>query len=212
MPSNIPFSFQDVTGDALLLVEGIGDARYFRAFLKDGLDSADVQIAQVGGNQRFRTFLADILKPADNLTSLRRLGIISDADSDASASFQRIRDALANADFPAPRRPWQSDQSTQLTVSVAILPDGSAPGDLEELCLRSIADSPALTCVNAYIACMNSAGYSVPQQNKARLHAYLAAGDEPGRRLGEAAEAGVWDWDSPAFEQIRRFLLDLAGG
>ena len=211
MTSKSPFSFQDVTGDALLLVEGIEDARVFRAFLKDGLNATDVQIIQVGGNRRFRPFLSNILKVADSLPNLRRLGIIADADNDAAAAFRRIHDALANAGFPVPRRVWQPVQSGQLTVSVAILPDGSAPGDLEELCLHSIVNNPAWACIEAYIACMKDAGYLVPQPNKARLHAYLAAGDEPGRRLGEAAEAHVWDWASPAFAQMRQFLSDLAG-
>ena len=212
MPRRELFNFTSITSEVLMLVEGIDDARFFSAFLRQGLGVTNVRIAQIGGKDSFRPFLVRTLARDPNRRNLRRLGIIRDADNDAAAAFNSIRAALSDGRFPAPRQPWQLAQSEQLTVSVAILPDGSAPGDLEELCLRSIADSPASACVKAYIACMNSAGYSVPQQNKARLHTYLAAGDEPGRRLGEAAEAGVWDWNSPAFAQVRRFLLDLAGG
>lgn len=206
------FSLQDMESDSLLLVEGIDDARFFMAFLRDGLNTTNVQIVQVGGNQRFRTFLAETLLVSENLTNLRRLGIVTDADTNAAAAFQRIRSALADAGFPAPRQVWDTAQSNSLGVSVAVLPDGSAPGDLEALCLSSLAGDPLTTCVDQYIACARAAGRQISEPNKARLHAYLAAsGRQPGLRLGEAAAAGLWDWQSPAFNRIRQFLLDLAG-
>ena len=44
---------------------------------------------------------------------------------------------------------------------------------------------------------------------KARLQAYLAALPRPGLRLGEAAEAGVWPWEHPAFDPLIAFLRAL---
>lgn len=209
MPRRTPFDFNDIESEALLLVEGIDDARFFRAFLRDGLNKTNVQVAQVGGNRGFRIFLAQTLKNANNFQNLRRIVVVGDADTNAPAAFQRLRDALSNAGFPTPTRPWQTVQAEALSVAVAILPDGNSPGDLEELCLRSLIDSPALACIDEYIACIDNAGYHSRHPNKARLHTYLAAGDEPGRRLGEAADAGVWDWSSPAFTQVANFLRNL---
>ena len=212
MPLRGRFQFDDVASGALLLVEGIDDARFCNAFLRQGLQQTAVQIAQVGGNANFRSFITVTLQAAEKLPDLRRLGIVTDADTDAMASFQRVRNALADAGFPAPRQVWETAQSGNLTVSIAVLPDGNAPGNLEGLCLRSIADAPLTACVDEYIACATAAGQEITELNKARLHAYLAtAGSQPGLRLGEAAAAGVWDWQSPAFDQIRQFLLDLAG-
>lgn len=31
----------------------------------------------------------------------------------------------------------------------------------------------------------------------------------PDKRLGEAALAGYWDWDSPAFDLLKQFLHQL---
>ena len=206
------FQFDDVASDALLLVEGIDDARFCAAFLRQGLQQTSVQIAQVGGNANFRPFITGTLQAAEKLPDLRRLGIVTDADNDATAAFQRIHNALAAAGFPAPRQVWETAQSGNLNASIAVLPDGSATGDLEGLCLRSIAGAPLTVCVDEYIACATAAGREIADSNKARLHAYLAAaGNQPGLRLGEAAEAGVWNWQSSAFGQIRQFLLDLAG-
>lgn len=212
MPRRGRFQFDDVASDALLLVEGSDDARFCDAFLRRGLQQTTIQIVQVGGTASFRPFITNTLKAAENLPNLRRLGIVTDADTDAVAAFRRVRNALADAGFPAPRQVWETAQSGNLTASIAILPDGSVPGDLEGLCLRSIADIPLTACVDEYIACARTAGQAITEPNKARLHAYLAAaGNQPGLRLGEAAEAGVWNWQSPAFDQIRQFLLDLAG-
>ena len=211
MVSRGPFQFGDVEKDKLLLVEGVSDARFFNAFLRDGLNQTNVQIAQVGGNQRFRPFLSQILKNAGNFRELLRLGIISDADTNPAAAFQRISDALACAGLPVPPQSWRTAGDGGLSVSIAILPDGSGTGDLEELCLRSLSNGPAMACIDQYVTCMANVGVPVRQPSKSRLHAYLAvAGSEPGRRVGEAADAGIWDWNSPTFEQVAEFRRNLA--
>ena len=84
------FILKDVVRDAVLLVEGIDDARFFEAFLGWLGKVDDVQVAQVGGKDRFRQFLDGPLKRANNFPRLRRLGIIRDADSDASVSVSEF--------------------------------------------------------------------------------------------------------------------------
>lgn len=213
MPNRNRFVFQNaITSGSLLLVEGIDDARFFDAFLQNKAGDADVQIATVGGKANFRKFLTN-LRQADGFDSLRQLGIARDADTDSSSAFQSIRDALRDNGYPVPQLPWAHTQSGHLSVSVAILPGENEPGELEDLCLRSIAGRPELACVDQYIKCMTDAGLSSDKTSGPnRVYAYLAAGERPGLRLGESAEAGVWDWDSPAFMQVADFLRQLAGG
>lgn len=67
----------------------------------------------------------------------------------------------------------------------------------------------ALQCVDRYLFCRNPAIVPKSKRSKAKLHTYLAVADEPGRRLGEAADANVWDWDSPALGQLAAFLGQL---
>ena len=76
MPGKAPFVFDDVEGDVLLLVEGIEDARFFRAFLR-WLGKIDVQIAHVGGKDEFRPFLINILRNAQSLRSVAQTGYCS---------------------------------------------------------------------------------------------------------------------------------------
>lgn len=223
------FLLNDVKRDAVLLVEGIDDARFFEAFLKWlGKDDA-IQIAQVGGKNKFGRFLTGTLKRAENFYRLRRLGLIRDADESAQSAFNGLRGALTGADLPAPAQAWEIRQDGELHVGVAILPDMDSCWNLEALCLRSL-EGEEPSCIDAYIDCVTHTGPPIANEQlaKARLYTYLAAGpvpkkgsdqtgelsarENPGLRLGESAEAGVWDWDSPAFEQIKNWLYNLADG
>ena len=213
-PKKRPFHFDDrVEHASLLLVEGIEDARFFTA-IAHRLNRIDLQIVTVGGKDNFRSFLVSTLLKSDNFSRLRRLGIVRDADCSAQSTLQSLQNALVHAQLPAPSQVWVPKQAGHLTVSLAILPDGSAQGNLEDLCIRSIGNSSESTCVDQYVECRVSAGVQIANNRlaKSKVHAYLAVGRDtadPGLRLGEAAEAGVWDWNSPAFQRIIDFLQNL---
>ena len=200
------FHFDEVNRDSLLLVEGNDDARFFAAFLKSLRNGNSVQIAMVGGKDNFRPFITETLIRAPGYSRLRKLGLVRDADSSAQSAFQSLADSLRAANLPAPSQPWEAVPQGQLTVSVGILPDGTSEGDLETLCLNSIGDNAALQCGNEYLRCMEQTRVALGHRNKARLHTFLATGDDPGLRIGEAADAGVWDWTSPSLRQVSDFL------
>ncbi len=202
------YQFRDVEGEALLLVEGADDARFFNAFLRQ-LNLCQVQIASVNGVNNFALFLKNTLVTARGYPNLRRLALVRDADSDAQAAYQSLRSALGGAGLPVPPAPFQVSATGQPYISLAILPDGKSCGNLEDLCLRSIGDASALQCVDTYVACRNPGGISAGALSKAKLHTYLAVAEEPGRRLGEAADAGVWNWNSPALQHLAAFLSQL---
>lgn len=216
MPCRKSFQFKQVEQDALLLVEGIEDAIFFDAFLHS-LGQTNVQIASVNGKNNFRKFLIETLliktlTKDENFQQLRRLGIVRDADTDASSTLQSLCNALTAAQLPVPSHPWETAHANGLHVSLAILPDGTSPGNLEDLCLRSLENTSALACVDQYIACRADAGADITdsQRAKAKIYTYLAVGSKPGLRLGEAAEDDVWNWDSPAFAHVAKFLRQLS--
>ena len=207
------FHFNDVKKDTLLLVEGIEDAMFFSAIVHH-LGRTPIQIAYAGSKDKIRPFLISTLSNSDNFSRLRRLGIVRDADNSATSTLQSLRGALADANLPAPRRPWEVAHEGKLRVSLAILPDGSSKGNLEDMCFRSIGNSPESTCVDQYVGCRVSAGAQIADNRiaKSKVYAYLAVGKnsaKPGLRLGEAAEAGVWDWEAPEFGKIVDFLKNL---
>lgn len=213
MVSRGQYRFSDVESDSLLLVEGQDDARFFDAFLR-WLNVSNIQIASVNGKGNFASFLKNVLTTAPNYSRLQRLALVSDGDSNPTGSFRSLRSALVNAGLPAPFEPFKTWTAGQISASVAVLPDGLSTGNLEDLCLRSLESGSesqsAMSCVDQYLNCrgespdLDSGAYS-----KARLYAYLAVGSRPGLRLGEAADAGVWDWDSIALRPMADFLRRL---
>lgn len=198
----------DVVKDSLLIVEGTNDRRFVGAFLK-WLGIANIQMVAVGGTPGFRPFLTNTLINAPNFRRLRSLGIVRDADESTASAFQSICDSLKDASLPIPSKPYMQTQLQQFTVSVAILPDGEGCGELEDLCLHSLHDQPAIECIEQYINCLTKVGMALKEPSKSKVHAFLAGGEKPELRLGEASEAGTWDWNSSTFSQLAEFLQGL---
>ena len=93
------------------------------------------------------------------------------------------------------------------------MPDNAEGGDLETLILRAIEGRPALECVENYIECLRAQGQTVQHERKAKLHAFLASDPgDPTLQPGQAIDVGLIPWDSPAFDNVHKFLdmLDAA--
>ena len=205
----------------LLLVEGNDDLRFFNAMCRYfGING--IAISSYNGKSNLLTDLPErAVNP--NFQLLSGVGIVRDADNNSGSAFASVVSTLRKAELPIPAAPLAPAERDGLRVSVLILPPDGGRGELEDVCLSSIAGSPDMQCVDRYFDCLgNTTPLIAPNRvAKARLHAYLAAGParaagvaanarrRPGLRLGEAADAGVWDWDSPAFRPIRDFLFNL---
>lgn len=92
-----------------------------------------------------------------------------------------------------------------------ILPKPNAHGMMEDLCLESVSQDPAMLCVDGYFECLHKHGIpSSANISKARVHTFLASRQEAGLRLGEAAQKGYWPWNNEAFEQVKEFLIKIS--
>ena len=191
----------------LLVVEGVDEERFFGSLLSS-IGRDDVQVLPIGGKTRLPQTLR-ALKFTPGFSSVTALGVVRDADDDFDAAFGSACSALAAAEFDAPDSHGVFSAGA-LRVGVWIMPDGTRPGMLEDLCLESVDPDPATACVDAFMQCLAERIEEQPKSEpKARLHAFLASRPEPDRRLGEAAEAGYWPWDSRAFAPLKRFLSAL---
>ena len=205
----------------ILLVEGNDDKRFFEAFMRH-LGETAVSVEIYGGKENLGNRLVNLSGRLNSFASAS-VGIVRDADDSAQSAFDSVVGSLRRVNLPTPDASAMPTERDGLRVSVLILPPGDNEGELEDVCLRAVAGSQDMECVEGYIGCLNNAGPPVAANRiaKARLHSYLAAGPvyatqegEPARRrpalrLGEAAEAGVWDWTSPAFERLAEFLRNL---
>lgn len=191
----------------LLIVEGKEDELFFSAFCHH-LGLNDIQVLSIGG----KTQLPSNLKALKGVTGFSRvtaLGIIRDSDEDANAAFQSVCSALQHAGLPKPPKPM-TPSSERPRVSVMILPDNQSPGALEDICLKAIAGTPAMRCVDEFFCCLQR-HHLPPSKNlsKAKVLAYLTSLPEPDKRLGESVQSGYWNWDHPAFSDLKDFLRSL---
>lgn len=192
----------------ILVVEGDEDKVFFEA-LRQHLGLFRIQIMPIGGKTRLRNNLMALCKQSKFFQTVRSLGIIRDADDNPQAAFQSVCNGLQAAGLPVPDRPLARVGSNP-SVMVMILPDINTPGALEDLCLQAVANDPALPCVEQYFECLKQRTSSFPKKlAKAKIQAFLASRVEAGKRLGEAAQAGYWPWDSRVFDQLKDFLKQI---
>jgi len=196
-----------ITADRLIAVEGKDELNLLGA-LKDQLGIGNIEIRCLGGKYSFSTKLKSLMI-TPGFISVVSLGVMRDANSNASATFQSVCEALRNTGLPVPTQPLtpaKADQGKPQVV-VLIVPHGASKGMLEDICLQSVGEDPALTCVEAYFECLTRNLGKLPSNlSKAKVHAFLSSRDEPDLRLGEAAQAGYWPWTHQAFDQVRQFL------
>ena len=188
----------------VLVVEGKEEELFFGALIKH-LGLQGIQIMPIGGKEQLRRNLkALVLSPG--FSEITSLGIVRDANADPVAAFQSVRDALRAVGLPAPEHPLVPvGDSPQ--VAVMILPEQGVAGMLEDLCLRSVMQDPAMYCVEQYFECLRRKRLSLPSNiSKAKVQVFLASRHRAGLRLGEAAEAGYWPWDAETFQQVKTFL------
>lgn len=193
-----------ISEPSVLVVEGDEDKVFFEAFIRR-LNLRSIQVMGIGGKSLIRPHLRT-LKIAPGHDQLSSLGIIRDADTDPQAAFRSVCDALKYAGFSAPKSP-EKFIGTKPRIGVMILPGKDRGGMLESICLESVRKDPAMQCVEQYFNCLKD--NHVPNTKnifKAKTHAFLASRKEPDKRLGEAALAGYWPFDSPAFDEVKKFV------
>lgn len=200
-----------INARTLLIVEGSEDERFFGALVTH-LGLRNLQVMGIGGKDSIRRRVRT-LTVSPGFSMVVSMGIVRDADDNPGAAFESVCGALRDAGLSVPTQPGTIAGESP-AVSVLILPGDNSCGMLEDLCLRAVAEDPAVPCVEQYIECLQKRqqdGCSFPRnQSKARVQMFLASRENPCRLLGEAAEAGCWPWDHVAFAQVKDFITQIA--
>jgi hypothetical protein len=205
MPPPAPITINE---SRQLLVEGRSPELFFQHLLpKIGL--VGIQLQNFGGLAELPRFLRLLRNDAGFSTVVTSLGIARDAEASATAAHQSICRALRAAGLPEPPQPLVGAAGPP-KVSVFLFPDCASAGMLEDLCIQAISGDPAVRCLDDYFDCLNKQGIPTPSPlPKARLQAFLASRARPGLLLGQAAAAGYFPWQHPAFDPMKQFLHAL---
>lgn len=203
-----PASKSPITYSKVLVVEG-GDAfQFFKAMLRHLNLLTEVEIRNFGEISNLTLYLK-ALKQTSGFERVTSLGIVRDAEANATSAFQSICRSLRQAGLAVPKQLQLTAQGVPKT-SVFVLPDCRSQGMLDALCLQSVSNDPSILCVDQYFQCLQGQGLSPPGNiAKARLHAFLASRTKPDLLLGQAAHAGYFPWNSPAFDLLKQFLRNL---
>ena len=190
-----------------LFVEGREEVLLFDAFLRE-LRITDVQIQNCRGKDNLGPILLEIVDTPD-FHLLDSIGIVRDADNSAPSALQSVQGSLQRAGLAVPND-YVIPAAGPPQVSVFIMPDNAGSGALEHLCLSALADDPAMPCVDDFLRCLDGRVPMLPRdEDKARIHAFLASREDPELRLGEAAQRGYISWGHPAFDQLAGYLRTL---
>ena len=197
---------QQLEKKILLIGEGKDEVRFFNSLLKF-LEISNIRVEDYKGKDNLRTYL-QALKSRPSFSELTSIGITRDADNlPPKSAFDSICSSLRKVGLSIPNN--QGEKTTETpSINIFIFPNNRDSGMLEDLCLESVKDDGAISCVEQYLECAKENASRQPNNvAKAKLHAWLASKEIPDKRLGEAAEAGYWDWQNAAFDVLKEFIF-----
>ena len=193
-----------------LLVEGNDQRNFFGALIKQ-LSLSNIQIQNFGGVDELRGFLQAFVN-MPNFSTVKSLGIVRDAEKNATNAFQSVQSSLRNAKLAVPDHPKKRTERTnsEPAVTVLILPDEDHPGMLETLLCETFTATAVEQCIDGFFDCMDGLpDMSVNRSAKARARAYILTKPEPHVSVGVAAQKNYWDLKHDAFSHLRNFLQQL---
>lgn len=197
----------EIESNVQLIVEGKDQVSFCQELLKH-LGITGVQINDFGGVRQLRSFLGGFVV-SNGFSRVERIGVIRDAEDSAENAFRSVQGALRNSGLPVPD--WPDERAAgHPSASVLILPGAGRPGMLETLLCESLADEPVKQCIDEFFECVGEA--SIKNPDKARAFAYLTTTSEPRYSIGVSVLQGQWDLNHSAFDDVRRFLEELASG
>ena len=190
----------------VLAVEGKDEVNFFHALL-EYVGITDYEIRDVGGKRQFKNKLPALVR-MPGFSDVDVLVVIRDADEDANAAFASIRDILRTEGFELPENINQFSYG-EPKIGIFIMPGNSDTGMLEDLCLETVKDHPAMECVNTFIDCVSKLESPPNNLAKAKAQAFLAAMLNIVNSVGVAAQKHYWDFDSEVLTEIKTFLENL---
>jgi hypothetical protein len=169
----------------------------------------DIRVEPFLGKSKLRDFLKDVqTRPEFAQNKVAAIGVIRDADDDGGAAFQSVRDALVANGFKAPDKNG-GFAANGIKVGVLIVGPRGGKGMVEDLCLNSVSNLPEFPCVDEYFQCITQKSGRKDFSSKAKVRVWMASHVDYELYVGKAAEKGYWDWESPVFDSLKKFLRGL---
>jgi len=202
---------REIKAKKILAVEGRDETSFFDKLLKHQRIS-DCQIEEVGGKNQFPTKLPALLRRpgfyrTDGSFGVTHLAIIRDRNGDDA--FESITNILKKNELDPPKKEGQFSGS-KLKIGIFIMPGQTIEGTmLEDLCLKTVEDHPAMGCVESIALCVSRLDNPPKNAQKSKAQAFLAAQPETVGSAGLGALKDYWDFDSSCLDELKAFLNNL---
>lgn len=200
----------------VLAVEGRDEENFFDAMLRY-IDITDFDIRWVGGKDKFKIRLSALKKAsgffnADGSSFVTHLAIVRDRNS--GDAFKSIEGILKKEGFTPPKKHGRFSESSP-KVGIFIMPGETIEGTmLEDLCLKTVENHPAMKCVNEFATCVSDLETKPKNISKSKVQVFkaqvfLAAQPEVVDSVGLGGQKKYWNFDSPALNELKQFLGNL---
>lgn len=198
--------------DRILIVEGYSDLHFCVAFLRHLGRLEGVFVRNFGGKDNIlkrKTLYAE-LSP-QRLSNKMAIAILVDADDDAAATVQSLGNLLRDT---TGRTLIEGEWSVgEPGLGFFVTPDGTSPGEIETLVWNVWSEKQehavGKESVLTHLTKMETAGWKSKSPDKGRIAAFLAAAYDEDPRLGAGAREGLFDFDDPGFDRLRKFLMEF---
>lgn len=180
--------------------------------------SRDIQVMDFGGNEELRQKL-EVLRLSPGFSALKSLLIVRDAEKNAEGAVSQIKNSLKSVGLPVPAGPgeWAVSEEKGQKVGFLLFPTcdkDAQSGTLEDLCLAILkpADHAAmLEEIQDFLGSLKERRQLfLRHEHKTKLHTYFSITDGfVGMKIGEAARAQAFDWNSEKLNFLKGFLIEL---
>lgn len=199
-----------IASKKLIIAEG-RDAEFFLVWAcREYRQEIDFQVMNFGGNDELSVFL-EVLISLEGFNEVETLVIARDAEADATAALRSVQASIENVKLPCPQTAFSYESNEHIKVAIMFFPSPTNDGGtLEDLCLMTLDDNPAMTCVDSFLACIESNGNRLLRRHKNKLHSYLSSTDDyVGMKIGEASHATAWDPTHQALQPFKQIIESM---
>lgn len=197
-------------GRRVLVVEGPDDQHViWNLCVRHDLPETFKVIAANGDGEVLK-----LLRVQPKASDLERLAVILDADTDLDLRWAEVRNALVAIGYrDVPERPSAGGTVVRgpnlAPTGVWLMPDNRLPGMLEDFLAFLVPTGDALLpLVDAFLDGIPDPArrFAAKDRAKARIHAWLAAQEQPGKPLGLAIKARYLDAQADAVAPFLAWL------
>ncbi len=159
----------------------------------------------------------------EQATTYKTVGIVIDADTDNSATWQQIKTKIELTgkydqipkDLPENGLILEANQNIYPRLGVWIMPNNKTDGMLEDFVVL-LADNEDILMKETELVLHSLEDrkinkYKLVHRAKAKIHTYLAWQDKPGTPMGQAITAHILNPDSKGADLFMKWIEELFG-